>query len=143
LNIPNLSKEGTVDLVISKGDLLPGSYLEFILPRVSGTKMRGLRPVRSRLSVAQGKMMAELEPKPRTSFLAVEREAEILRLPIPRGKTWTIAVLVDPGPKAEPGTAARFVVMARQGKTILGGSTFVIRTPSKPSYRPGEKEPQK
>jgi len=131
-NVPNPSREArSIDLVISRADMLPGSYLEFILPRVSGIKTRGLRPVHSRLSEAQRKITAEFAPRLRASYLVTEREAEILQLPVPPGKTWTIAVLVDPGPRATPGTASRFVVMSCQGKTVLGGSTFIIRAPAK------------
>jgi photosystem II stability/assembly factor-like uncharacterized protein len=138
LNIPNPSREArSVDLVISRPDLLPGSYLEFILPRVSGIKTRSLRQVHSRLSLQQRKLIASNEPKLSASFVAAEREGEILSMPVPPGKTWTIAILVDPGPKAAPGTSSRFTVMARQGKTIIGGSTFVVRTPGKQDHYRG------
>jgi len=90
-----------------------------------GLKCIVVKPSERQLTYAKGVNMNAF-----TSYV-VEKEARIEDLPVPAGRTEKLVLLFNSGAKPMPGTATRFTIMTRQGQTVLGGSTYVLRVPAR------------
>jgi hypothetical protein len=131
LNVPNPNRRAKyVELVVARGDLAEAATLALLLPK-GMAKVKGgwLERVEAELTGAQAKKAEKLGLDPSKMWVARKRSPRILRLPVPPGETITVGLAYDSGPKPQPGTASRFTILQRQGKTVLGGSTYVLRIP--------------
>jgi hypothetical protein len=141
LNVPNPTKRDSIELVISRGSLADDAHLALVLPpklnRIGG---EGLRITKARHSDEHVERIERLGLDPELIHVVEEREAHIKELPVPAGETLRIGLVFDSGDKQAPGTASRFTVMTRQGKTVLGGSTFVLRNPRTQLELPKDRE---
>lgn len=125
----NPTKEGGIDLIFSQIDLK--ERVRFLLPRGVQPKLRGVRAGEVKLTAEQERRAIALKLDPRVVYEVVSPEA-IVGLPIPSGKTWKVALIATyDGP---PNTSARVAVVAKQGATILGGSTYVLRRVPKSAF---------
>ncbi len=69
----------------------------------------------------------------RTLFPAIAEKAALRQLFLEPGETIEAGLVLDSGPNVRPGTSTRVTVMERYGDTVLGGSTYVLRIPAKPT----------
>jgi len=130
MNVPNPSKDrDTVELVISRGDLAEDAHLGLLLPRKYKVSAEGLRRTDAKLSNDHRRQATELELDTEALHLVEQPETSIKELRIPPGETLKIGLVFHSGRKQAPGTASRFTILTRQGDTVLGGSTYVLRTP--------------
>jgi hypothetical protein len=130
MNVPNPSRRlKHVELVLSRGDLGRDALLAVLVPKNVRIAEHDLKRVRTKLTPRQKKIADRLELDARAMWVVEKPSARILRLPVPPGKTLRIGLLYHSGSKPQPGTASRFTVLARQGRTLLGGSTYVLRIP--------------
>ncbi|MGE5281829.1 MAG: WD40/YVTN/BNR-like repeat-containing protein [Chloroflexota bacterium] len=131
MNVPNPSRRlKHVELIISRGDLGRDARLAILLPRKVTIKAKGLKRAKARLNAEQRKTAQHLKLDATTLWSVEQSGALIENLPVPPGKTAKIGVLFRSGAKLKPGTASRFTIMARQARTLLGGSTYVLRIPA-------------
>ena len=130
MNVPNPSKDrDTVELIISRGDLAEDAHLGLLLPRKLEVRAEGLRRTDAKLSADHRRRATELELDTEALHVVEQPEAWIKELRIPAGETLKIGLVFHSGRKQVPGTASRFTILTRQGGTVLGGSTYVLRSP--------------
>lgn len=130
INVPNPSREWEhLELVLSRGDLGQDARLALLLPRSVEVKAQGLRRVKAQLTAEQKKTLERLKLDPSVMLAVEARHAVIENFPVPAGETVKVGLVFHSGSKLQPGTASRFTILARQGETILGGSTYILRLP--------------
>jgi hypothetical protein len=133
LNVPNphRSKHG-VDLHVSRGTLRSGAILGLVLPKTKDKiRPKGLKPATLKLSEAHSERARKHKLDHSRMHVVQERRAHIANLPVPPGETMKIGIVYQRSPKAAAGTSARFSVITRDGKMVLGGSTFILRMPAR------------
>jgi hypothetical protein len=111
--------------------MIETARLGILLPRgVEIPKLCGLKRERFELRT-QDRELAEKLGLEVDALLSVTDTASVLQhLSLPRGKTIKIGVVYEIPATAKPNTAARFTILERQGGTVLGGSTYVVRIPA-------------
>ena len=130
MNVPNPSKDrDSVELIVSRGDLGEGAHLGLLFPRKLQIRGDGLHRTDAKLSNERRKRATELELDSETLHVVERPEASIKELPIPAGETLKIGLVFHSGRDQAPGTASRFTILTRQGNTVIGGSTYVLRSP--------------
>ena len=138
LVLRNPGRGESVDLVISRAGLPPGVELSLVLPAALGGETRGVEPVDAgaQIPATGGWTVANAETRDRTDdrwqgWAVVEDDAALYGLPIPPGGTVRVGLVFDdPDRVIAPGTAARLTILQRDGQTVIGGSTYVLRRAS-------------
>ncbi len=125
---PTRSKE-PIELLISRAGMHKGGRVIVIMPQgVQGPlreSLRGWRTVPLPNGDAALRLAKEYKLDPRQAYES-EAATATLRLPIPPGATWKVGLVYDSG-RGPSNTASRFNLVARQGRTVLGGSTYLLR----------------
>jgi hypothetical protein len=116
--IPNPGPDPFVDLAFSAVGL--GDDVRVILPTVAGVLTQDMGraridPTRKELELARAN---KLDP---AATFTVSGGTGTMRVSIPPGETWRIVL------SARTDQAARLSVVASQGGTVLGGSTYILR----------------
>jgi hypothetical protein len=131
MNVPNHNRKSKfVELVLSRGDLAEDAELGMLCPPGFGFDDSELERVEAKLTEEQQSHAKRLKLDPTVIWMVRKQSVAIRRLPVEPGQTLRIGLVFHSGSKTEPGTASRFTVLQRQGKTVLGGSTFVLRVPA-------------
>jgi len=130
MNVPNPSRRlKHVELILSRGDLAKDARLAVLVPKNVTIVEHDLKRVQTKLTPQQKKIAERLKLEASTMWVVENPSGRIPKLPVAPGKTLRIGLLYHSGSKPKPGTASRFTILARQGKTLLGGSTYVLRIP--------------
>ncbi len=130
MNVPNPSRRlKHVELILSRGDLAKDARLAVLVPKNVKIVEHDLKRVQTKLTPQQKKIAERLKLDASTMWVVEKPTGRIPKLPVAPGKTLRIGLLYHSGSKPKPGTASRFTILARQGKTLLGGSTYVLRIP--------------
>jgi photosystem II stability/assembly factor-like uncharacterized protein len=128
LNFPNPHKgKNPVALHVSRDTMRPGSTLGLLLPKGKAkpkgtTQPAGLHDTH----VAQAKKH-DLDHE--RMHVVHDKPEHVVHLAVPAGETWKVGIVYQRSPQAAAGTASRFTIVARDGNTVVGGSTFILRTP--------------
>jgi hypothetical protein len=133
INVPNPDLElGHVEVILSRGDLARDARVALLFPPGLQFKAQGLQAVKSVGADLDLEKFAEYHKlDPGTHYVLSKPEARIESLAVPPGRTMKIGLQFDGGAQLKPGTASRFTIMTRQGQTVLGGSTYVLRIPAR------------
>ena len=128
MSVPNPNRESRfVDLFVSRVDLPREAVVGFLLPTRQGVESKGAQVAKVVLDESQQRLARELKVNPEAFYLITDdREAQI-RLPVPPGTTWRLGLVYEVG-KIPLGSSVRFSVVAKQGKTVLGGNTYIVRS---------------
>jgi hypothetical protein len=130
VNVPNPHPtRHTVELQVSRGTLRAGGTVGLVLPKDAVTT-RGLKSGPAKLSDNHKTLATKWQLDHSTVHQLHEREGHIKKLPVPAGTTGKIGILFQRSPNAAAGSAAHVTIVTRDGDTILGGSTFILRTPA-------------
>lgn len=128
--LPNHSQDlERFDLQISRAELGARADLAVLLPAGADFKTFGLKRVTRRLTDEQADKVTASRLQHASIWSVDAPHAEIHGLAVRRGSTERIGVLFRSSPAQKPGTASRFSVLVRQGGVILGGSTYILRSP--------------
>jgi hypothetical protein len=131
MQIPNNNRDfNSVQVSISQADLYRGSELSLLFPPNVQFSFQGMQRVPANLTPQQRQKALQLGVDPNFRYQVTAQQALIPNLPVPPGTKMTIAVLFDAGPLAQPDAASRFSIITRQGQTMLGGSTYILREPA-------------
>jgi hypothetical protein len=128
MNVPNPTRNGgPIELTVSRQGMAPDGRVILVLPpqaREAVARQYGLKPAAPPRTREARRMMRRYKLDPSLSFEAAADTS--FSLPVPPGENWTIGLVYDSG-RARPNTASRFSLVARQGETVLGGSTYLLR----------------
>jgi len=127
INLPSSGpREGPMDLLISRAGMGSNAQIAVLLPPTPDVKLSGVKRAPATLDQAQRERLAGYGIDTSVAYFVTGSEGSVGNLPIPFGKSWKIAVqyYLSGG---EPNVAYRFALVAREGKSILGGSSYLIR----------------
>jgi len=128
MRVPNPHRElRYVDFVVSRVDLPKDATLGFLLPTSVGVESKGAQLGKIALSAEQQRLAHKLKVSGAAFYRVTDAREAHLRLPVPPGKTWSLALIYDAG-KIPVGSSVRFSVVAKQGHQVLGGNTYIIRS---------------
>jgi len=134
IRIPNpLPERISIDLLISNPSSSRGTAVQLLLPESPALTLESMQeaPKLRPADIAE----ASREKVPRAHILQVLGQQAIARgLQVDPGKTIEAGLLLDSGPKVVAGTATRVTIVARYGKTVLGGSTYILRIPAQTRF---------
>lgn len=132
LNISNWGRqEGNVDVVISRSGMIDTARLGILLPRgVKIPKLCGLKRQQFELRTQDRELAEKLGLEVGALLSVTDAESVLQHLSLPRGTTLKIGVVYEIPASARPNTASRFTILERQGGTVLGGSTYIVRIPA-------------
>jgi len=127
MNVPNPSRElAYVELVISRVDVPHSSLFGVLLPTARMVEVHGASLAKSPLTAPQRRAALQMKVRPAAFYRVTDRREAILRLPIPPGDTWHIGVVYDTT-ESRSTASVQWSVVARQGKEVLGGNTYIVR----------------
>jgi len=116
--VPNPTPDDGLVFVIAQDFRKP---LRILLPReLSEKELQGVRKIAARLTAEERRLAAREKLDTRFVY-EVTAGNGALRLPVRSGETWRV------GLSAEADPPARLNVMTMQGRTVLGGSSYLFR----------------
>jgi hypothetical protein len=116
--VPNPTPDDGLQLVISQDF---GKPLRILLPReLDAGELEGIRKMPARLSAEERRMAAREKLDARFVYELAAGNGG-MRLPVKSGETWRIGV------SAEANPPARLNLITTQGRTVLGGSSYLFR----------------
>ena len=134
LSVPNTSPvdQRPIDLYFSKAGMPAKGKLAVLLPpsravSLGGINLRGMKRVPANLSREERRKFAALGLDLSTAYQLTKQEGVIEGLRILPRTTRKIGLLYNTVTRGQPNSAARFTVLARQGRKLLGGSTYILR----------------
>lgn len=127
MNVPNPSEgANSIELVFSRVGLPEGALLGVLLPTGAGVSAQGASLTRLDLDENQAGLARGMGVRTDVFYSITDPREAVLRLPVPAGDTWKVAVVYDVAGLKDD-TTARWSVIARQGNTVFGGNTYFIR----------------
>jgi hypothetical protein len=127
MDVPNRTRQQGIELHVSQAGLDGRVTLFMPAGLPADLKIEGLERTRIDTPSAELLRFARQNKLDPSNGYTLIRSAAVLALPIPPGDSWRIGVMASA--KLRPGTAGRLVFMARQGATVLGGNSYVLRVP--------------
>ncbi|HET7108632.1 MAG TPA: hypothetical protein VFI38_17595 [Candidatus Acidoferrum sp.] len=131
LNVPNpVDSREFVDLQIATTGISVGAHLTLILPRGEGYLVKGAKRGHHGLNDEDEDRAEKFGLDKGAAFEVENSDVRIFHLRVPSKKTATIGIVYQYDPEPRAGTSSRFTVIERQGSTVLGGSTYIVRAPA-------------
>jgi hypothetical protein len=140
INVPNLTRERSVQLVFDRSSLPREGSLSVFLPSAATERAKGIKSARRTRALSVDAKDAAFARRHRID-LTVEHSiegnvAELPSFPVEPGETAGVILKYSSGP-LRANSAVRFTVLQKEAGKVLGGSTFVLRA------KPGEYAPRK
>lgn len=116
-----------VDLFVSSGGKSQSGDLTVLLPYVSTIESRGQTDLSLRPTAPLRRLASALKIGRGEGVSVSGQNFSILNLSVPADSTKRFGLAYNVQSQAEPSGARRITVVTRQGETVLGGITFVLR----------------
>jgi hypothetical protein len=130
VNVPNPhTDKHAVELHIAAANLHAGGQVGLILPAKLAVKSKGIDIKALTLSEEHKTLAGKLQLDHTAVHVATGAEAHFTHVPVPAGQTIQVGLVIQGG-QAAAGTAHRVTLTTRDGNTVLGGSTFILRVPA-------------
>jgi len=136
IKIPNPSNQRIqLDLLISNPDVSLGTSIDLMLPREIRQnlqlKIENMHSVPVKLTAEQTTMASRLGTTTDSAMELVESEGAVRNLVLEPRQTIELGVFLESGKKATPGSSSRVTFVELSGNEVMGGSTFILRIPSR------------
>jgi hypothetical protein len=130
VNVPNPhANKHAVELHIDAHNLHAGGQVGVILPTNTAVQSKGVAVKALELKEEHKAAATKLQLDHTKVHVMSEKVGHFTQLPVPAGKTIKVALVIQGG-NATPGTAHQVTIITRDGNTVLGGSTFILRVPA-------------
>ncbi|MCU1244436.1 MAG: hypothetical protein JWN02_346, partial [Acidobacteria bacterium] len=133
MNVPNPMEKPGIELQISAVDLR--APLQIFLPIGASAEGRGVRKAQPKATDEQLRFLRAAKIDPTVAWEVTDPANATLLLPIPPHQTWKIGIVANG--QGELNTSARISFVARQGNTILGGNSYLLRNVPKEAFAKG------
>jgi len=130
MHVPNPMEKPGIELLISAVDLR--GPLQLFLPFGASAEGKGVRRVQPKVTAQQLRALRLAKIDPTVAWEVTDPAGAVLLLPIPGHQSWDVGMVADGTNR--PDTSARISLVARQGKTILGGNVYVLRNVPKEAF---------
>jgi hypothetical protein len=131
LNVPNPhTDKHAVELHIASHGLPVGHQVGVIFPAKTEVKSNNVVVQALALKDEHKALATNLKLDPTAVHVLSGHEGHFTEVPVQAGQTIQVGLVIQGG-TAVAGTALHVTVTTRDGDTILGGSTFIVRTPAK------------
>jgi len=128
LKVSNPTKEETaLNLIVSDNSSSLGDKLTLLLPELQKIESRGETSFNVKLSPRVERMASMLKVSPREGYAVSGVNFSISNLSIPAGNVKAVGIAYQPRPQIRSGPPRRITVLAKEGETVLGGITYVLR----------------
>ncbi len=108
--------------------------MRVIFPTRQGVSAKGARPAEPGLLPEELRRAREFKLDLRAAFAIVDALAASFAIEMPPNADWVVGWAVQAG-KLQPGTSARWSVLERAGKRVLGGNTYILRVPTREALK--------
>jgi hypothetical protein len=108
-------------------DVSGDAVVGFLLPTRQGVESEGAQLARVALSAEQQRLARQLALTANAFYRVTGAREARLRLPVPPGETWQLALVYRAG-KIPMGSSVRLSVMGKQGEKVTGGNSYIFRS---------------